>query len=241
MTDDPASSAPNPVQLRDAEVLIGILAVLDGVIWGGTLDEWTAGQVAERFARQGLLAADHNRNDVHQALDDLIQRLRYAAGEYDSPPPSALLPTGTVAAVTPVEREARWTLLVRFAIEAASEAETGAVLRETLAGLDGELPLHGDPVIHPRWRRHLDEIWVAELAPDLTRLHVITPDGVKTRCRFVQGYFPMGVNWILPQNTECEARAEWPPDIWQRQPGRDDVLLHPAVRAVMIYCVAKQP
>ena len=92
MANDPAGSVPNPVQLRDAEALIGILAVLDGVIWGGTLDEWTTSKVAERFARQGLLAADHNRNDVHQALDDLIQRLRYAVGDYDSSPPSISLP-----------------------------------------------------------------------------------------------------------------------------------------------------
>jgi hypothetical protein len=30
--------------------------------------------------RHGLLTADHNRNDVHRALDDLNQRLRYAVG-----------------------------------------------------------------------------------------------------------------------------------------------------------------
>jgi hypothetical protein len=92
MANDPASSVPNPVQRRDAEVLVGILAILDGVIWGGTLDEWTTSNVAERFVGQGLLTVDHNRHDVHQALDDLIQRLRYAIGEYDSPPPSIPLP-----------------------------------------------------------------------------------------------------------------------------------------------------
>lgn len=54
MANDTAGSVPNPVQLRDAEALTGILAVLDGVIWGGTLDEWTTSKVAERFARQGL-------------------------------------------------------------------------------------------------------------------------------------------------------------------------------------------
>lgn len=92
MANDPAASVPNPVQRRDAEVLIGILAVLDGVIWGGSLDEWTPSKVAERFVQQDLLAADHDRDDVHQALDDLNQRLRYAIGEYDSPPPSVPLP-----------------------------------------------------------------------------------------------------------------------------------------------------
>ena len=88
MANDLANAAPNPLQRRDAEVLIGILAVLDGVIWGGRLDEWTTSKVAERLVQQGLLTADHNRNDVHQALDDLNQRLRYAVGDYDSPPPS---------------------------------------------------------------------------------------------------------------------------------------------------------
>ena len=80
MASDPPVSVPNPVQRRDAEVLIGILAVLDGVIWGGSLDEWTTGKVAERFVRNGMLAAHHDRHDVHQALDDLNQRLRYAGG-----------------------------------------------------------------------------------------------------------------------------------------------------------------
>jgi hypothetical protein len=148
-------------------------------------------------------------------------------------------PGSTAGTVTPAEREARWNLFVRFAIEAAGEDEARAVLSQLLAGLDGELPLHGDPVVHPRWRRSLDEIWVAELAPDLTQLQMIDPDDAPTRCRFVQGYFPAGMNWIVPQNTETEARVEWPPDIWQRQHGEDDVLLHPAVRGVMIYCESK--
>lgn len=86
MADDSASSVPNPVQRRDAEVLIGILAVLDGVIWGGTLDGWATGKVAECLVRQGLLTSDPNWHDVHQALDDMNQRLRYAVGEYDSLP-----------------------------------------------------------------------------------------------------------------------------------------------------------
>jgi hypothetical protein len=51
MTTDPAASVPNPVQHRDAEVLIGILAVLEGAIWAGSFGEQTAGAVAERFAQ----------------------------------------------------------------------------------------------------------------------------------------------------------------------------------------------
>jgi hypothetical protein len=88
MANDPAISVPNPVQRRDAEVLIGILAVLDGVIWGGSLDDWPTSKVAERLVQHDLLTADHNRHDVHEALNDLNERLRYAVGEYDRSPSS---------------------------------------------------------------------------------------------------------------------------------------------------------
>src|SRR6266536_3121008 len=139
-------------------------------------------------------------------------------------------------ALTPAEREARWRLVVRFAIEAASEDEARAVLSRALAGLDPELRLRGEPVIRPRHRHIPDAIWIAEVPPDLTRLQAIDPDDAKTRCRYLQGHFPAGVYWSLPLNTGREAKAEWPADIWQRQPGRDDALLHPAVRGVMIFC-----
>ena len=92
MTTDPAASVPNPVQHRDAGVLIGILAVLEGAIWTGSSDEQTAGKIAERFVQEGLLAGDYDQRDLRQALGDLNQRLRYAAGEYDSPPESVPLP-----------------------------------------------------------------------------------------------------------------------------------------------------
>lgn len=92
MAVDPALPVPNPVQHRDAEVLIGILAVLEGVIWSGSLDQGTTSKVAERFAQQGLLTADHDQHDLRQAISDLNQRLRYALDEYDSPPPSIPLP-----------------------------------------------------------------------------------------------------------------------------------------------------
>jgi hypothetical protein len=92
MTSDPAIPVPNPVQESDAKVLIGVLAVLEGVIWGGQLDEWVTSKVAERFVQAGLLASNHGQYDLRQAINDMNQRLRYALGEYDSPPPSIPLP-----------------------------------------------------------------------------------------------------------------------------------------------------
>jgi hypothetical protein len=154
---------------------------------------------------------------------------------------TADVPPGSIAGtVTLAEREARWRLHVRFAIEAVSKDEARAVLGQVLAQLRPKLSLRGEPVVGPRRRRNPDDIWVAEAEPDLTHMQVIDPDDARTRCRFVEGHFPGDASWSLVQNTEREAKYEWPPDIWQRQPGKDDLLLHPAVRAVMIYCEARQ-
>lgn len=92
MTTDPAVPVPNPVLQCDAEVLIGILAILEGAIWGGSPDAWITSKVAERFVQQGLLAAEHDQRDLRQVIGGMNQRLRYAAGEYDSPPPPVPLP-----------------------------------------------------------------------------------------------------------------------------------------------------
>jgi hypothetical protein len=146
------------------------------------------------------------------------------------------VPSGEPASVlTPAEREAHWALSVRFAIEAASEAETRAILSQALARLDRELTLRGEPTITPLRLR--DGIWVATLMPDLTALASFEPDDATNRCRYVSSHFSVGVGW-MSRNTERVARWDWPPDIWSRSP-EDDILLHPAVQAVMILCEAK--
>jgi hypothetical protein len=149
---------------------------------------------------------------------------------------NSVVPPGESAGImTPAGREARWALSVRFAIEAASEAEARAILGQALARLDRELPLQGEPTITPLRLR--DGIWVATLTPDLTALASVEPDDATNRCRYVSSHFGVGVGW-MSRDTERVARWNWPPDIWSRSPG-DDILLHPAVQAVMILCEAK--
>ena len=138
--------------------------------------------------------------------------------------------------MTPAEREARWALSVRFAIEAASGVEARAILTQALARLDRELPLQGEPTITPLRLR--DGIWVVGLVPDLTALASVEPDDAANRCRYVSSHFGVGVGW-MSRDTERVARWDWPSDIWSRSP-EDDILLHPAVRAVMILCEAKK-
>jgi hypothetical protein len=146
-------------------------------------------------------------------------------------------PPGQAAVnLSPVEREARWDLTVHFAIQAADEEEARTILSHALAALRKDLRLRGAPVIRPRYSQVRDDIWIAVLEPDLTPLLKIEPDNAPTRCSFVMGHFPINVEWVAPQNTQREAKREWPPDISRRTPGTDDLLLHPAVRAVMILC-----
>jgi hypothetical protein len=124
---------------------------------------------------------------------------------------------------------------VRIAIRAANESEARAVLGDALAALGKELPLRAAPVIGRRRQGTDDDIWIAVLEPDLTHLRVIDPDNAPTRCSLMMNYFPVDTQWMVPQNIEREAKREWPPEIWATEPG-NDVLLHPAVRAVMIFC-----
>ena len=84
-----------------------------------------------------------------------------------------VLPGESASTMTPAEREARWALSVRFAIEAASEAEARAILGQVLASFDRELPVQGEPTITPLGRR--DGIWVATLMPDLTCWSRLSP------------------------------------------------------------------
>lgn len=139
--------------------------------------------------------------------------------------------------VTPAVREARWAVSVRLAIEATSEAEARAVIDQVLAGLRRELPLQGDPAIARLVFR--DDIWLATLQPGLSALSGIEPDDASNRCRYVSNQFGAGPTWISC-DTMHRVRWDWPPDIFSRQPGQDDVLLHPAVQAVRILCETKQ-
>jgi hypothetical protein len=45
------------------------------------------------------------------------------------------------------------------------------------------------------------------------------------------------VHWTS-QISERQGKLAWPPGVWSRQPGQDDVLGHPAIRAAMIWTAA---
>jgi hypothetical protein len=139
--------------------------------------------------------------------------------------------------LTPAERDQRWDLSLRLAIKAASEAEARAITSQVLSRMRRELPLQGEPVITPLPAR--DGLWDATLRPDPALLEGIKPDDATNCCRYVGHHF--GSYTWMSRDSQREARWDWPPDIWNRQPGTDDVLLHPAVQAIMIWCRRREP
>ena len=68
MATNPADPVPNPVQHRDTDVLTGILAILEGAIWAGQLDERTTGKVAERYTAATVTDRVPTRNCAGLAL-----------------------------------------------------------------------------------------------------------------------------------------------------------------------------
>ena len=72
---------------------------------------------------------------------------------------------------------------------------------------------------------------------DLSGLAVIEPHDAATRLSYLTGSAGEGVTW-LSRVQERRGTAEWPPNIWDRRPGADDQLLHPAISAAIIHVSA---
>ena len=105
MTDD--GIAPNPLGRRDAEAMIGVLALLEGHLINGDLAPHVVDRLSERLVGPGAGAAE-----LRVALANLNQRLRYVLGEHENPP---AISTGHV------------DLYVGFPSEAGARAFTEAV------------------------------------------------------------------------------------------------------------------
>ena len=89
---DNAPVCPGPVLERDAEILIGVLAVVEGEMMISQLSPGLLDQLSRRFSSVGLTVDGASDRELRQAIDDLGQRLRYALGEYDDPPEQMPVP-----------------------------------------------------------------------------------------------------------------------------------------------------
>jgi hypothetical protein len=83
----------NAVSQQDVEVLVGVIATVTGSLLGGDYDPQATEKFAERFVTAGLLDRGPDgelpsAGAVALALEDLVQRLRYACDDYDDRPRS---------------------------------------------------------------------------------------------------------------------------------------------------------
>jgi hypothetical protein len=103
----PDGATSHPLGDKDAEALIGVMAVLEGHLAAGDLDPRVIAHLSTR-----VVGPDAGPAELRVALSDLNHRLRSVLGEHDEPPAPG---TGPV------------DLYVGFASEAAARAFTEAV------------------------------------------------------------------------------------------------------------------
>ncbi|HEY3957770.1 MAG TPA: hypothetical protein VGM53_30760 [Streptosporangiaceae bacterium] len=133
----------------------------------------------------------------------------------------------------PADREAPWTVWARFLIKADSEHEARAITDSVLAQMEAQAD--GEPELVPFPRR--PGTWMATAQMDLTVLPSLKPDDARTRLSYVSSGLGQ-VTWTS-RVSEREGRWDWPPDIWSKEPGKDDLLVHPAVLAVTLWASAE--
>ena len=72
---------PRPLTRADAAALVGVLAVLEGQMANGTVDQEAVERFRSRLAADGQLTGATEGQDVAVALEALNQRIRFAMGE----------------------------------------------------------------------------------------------------------------------------------------------------------------
>ena len=130
---------------------------------------------------------------------------------------------------TAVEREAPWTVWVRFLIEAGSEDEARGIADGVIAQMAAKAAREPEVVSF----RRRPGTWVATTHMDLTVLPSLEPDDARTRLRYLSSGLGQ-VTWT-GRVSEREGRWDWPPDIWSKEPGKDDLLVHPSVLAAILW------
>ena len=78
---DTSELCPRPLTRADAAALIGVLAVLEGQMANGTVEQEAVERFRSRLAADGLLTGETESQDVAVALEALNQRVRFAMGE----------------------------------------------------------------------------------------------------------------------------------------------------------------
>jgi hypothetical protein len=123
-----------------------------------------------------------------------------------------------------------------FAIEAADETEARDIGNKVLRQMD--VVLAAPPNVH----QFREQIWAITAEADSSALQVTEPDDAHTWVTYLKRNLGP-VTWRVNRSDDRQETHEWPPGFWARQPGTDDMLVHPAVRAALLQAsaVSDQP
>ena len=142
-------------------------------------------------------------------------------------PPARLDP----ATLEPPTARPAWSAGVMFAIDAGSEQEARAIAVAVLDEMGVTATILGD-----RTGPVPEGLWTVTADVDLGNV-TVEPDNAENRLSYLARNLE-GVTWVSKTTEDIRAVRQWPPDIWGRQAGADDVLVHPAIRAVRIWASA---
>jgi hypothetical protein len=142
-------------------------------------------------------------------------------------PPARLDP----ATLEPPAARPSWSAGVMFAIDAGSEQEARAIAGAVLDQMGGTATILGD-----RTGPVPEGLWTVTADVDFGNV-TVEPDNAENRLSYLALNLE-GVTWVSKTTGDNRTVRQWPPDVWGRQPGADDVLVHPAIRAVRIWVSA---
>ena len=144
-------------------------------------------------------------------------------------PPARLDP----ATLEPPTARPAWSAGVMFAIDAGSGQEARAIAGAVLNEMGVTATILGD-----RTGPVPEGLWTVTADVDLGNV-TVEPDNAENRLSYLARNLE-GVTWVSKTTEDIRAVRQWPPDIWGRQAGADDVMVHPAIRAVRIWASADE-
>src|SRR3954470_24880806 len=86
-TGGPTRHGAQPTRSTGRCRLIGVTAVLEGHLLAGELSAHLIDSLNRHLHRAGLVESDAGPTELRLTLANLTERVRYALGEYDEPPP----------------------------------------------------------------------------------------------------------------------------------------------------------
>jgi hypothetical protein len=137
-----------------------------------------------------------------------------------------------LATLEPPKLQLAWSGWAMFAIDAGTEQEARAIAGGVLDQMDVAATISED-----RTGPVPEGLWTVTADIDLGDV-LVEPDDAPTRVSYLTRHLG-GVTWESRER-DRQAMRQWPPDLWSRQPGSDDVLGHPAIRAVKIWTSAEE-